>query len=106
MNERILNDTLVEGKPVDLTRRKPFPAMYNIPAARADLSIALKRSNGVTQYNLFYHEEYRNHAEAARHVASCENVKLWPQPGEQYNVVQTLFDRALLSAVMAPHKST
>jgi hypothetical protein len=84
----------------------PLPALGEVPADRADLSLALRHSNGVTRYNLFFHEQHHAHAEAARRLAACENVSLRPQPGDAYNIVQTLLDQALLRVVMIPHRST
>jgi hypothetical protein len=75
-----------------------------LPPERSDLRLALQRSNGVTRYNLFFSEGHEAHAKAARHLADCDNVCLRPQPGDEYNVLQQLLDRALLPSVFVPRQ--
>jgi hypothetical protein len=71
---------------------------------QSDLRLALQRSNGVTRYNLFFSEGHQVHAQAARHLADCDNVCLRPQPGSEYNVLQQLLDRSLLPSVIVPRQ--
>jgi hypothetical protein len=89
---------------LDGARPSEAGAPWAIAPNRADLGMALQPSNGVTRYNLFFHEQYHAHADAARHLASHENVILRPRSGDAYNIVQTLYDQALLPVVMAPHR--
>ena len=81
------------------------PSVVEIPAERRDLSLALKTGNGVTRYNVFYNETSERDTDEAMRIADCENVKLWPQPGEGHDVVQTLLDLDLLSSTVLPHNS-
>jgi hypothetical protein len=76
-----------------------------IPADRADLELKLKRSNGVTRYNIFYNDSCSFDAESASHVAACDNVHLFPQSGKAvHNVVETLFEQERLSTIVVPHR--
>jgi len=74
----------------------------DVPPERADLALLLSRPNGRTKYHVYYNEGCDIDRVAATHIAQCEGVSLWPQPGEDHNVVSGLLERNVLRTVLPP----
>jgi hypothetical protein len=74
----------------------------DVPPERADLARLLSRPNGKTQYHVYYSEGFDVDRVAATHIAQCEGVTLWPQPGRDHNVVSGLLERNVLRNVFPP----
>jgi hypothetical protein len=73
-----------------------------VPPERADLAVLLGRPNGRTKYHVYYNERFAADSAAAAHIAHCEGVSLWPQPGDGHNVVGGLLERNVLRNVFPP----
>jgi len=65
----------------------------------ADLQRLLTQSNGHTQYNIYYNENYLRDKKAAKSLDGLDGVLLKPQSGDDHNVIKTLQENELLDSI-------
>lgn len=72
---------------------------------RLDPRSFLAKSNGQTQYNLYYSSGHERDATQAGRLADCNGVRLHPMPGTKHNVMTAITEANLLENLL-PKKTT
>jgi len=67
--------------------------------ASSDLAELLTRSNGKTEYHIYYNRRSEIDESAAVRLGGASGVSLWPQDGEGHMVVQSLIDSERLPSL-------
>jgi hypothetical protein len=65
-----------------------------------DLRELLSDGNNVTEYRIYYCEDYQPDREVAAELAGCPGVSLFPQPGSVHTVVNTMFALGRLEGIV------
>jgi len=71
-----------------------------------DLAQLLAQGNGVTEYRIFYNQEFDRDREAGVRLQHCPGVTLHPQPGQGHQIVTTLNNQGRLPDLLEPFKFT
>ena len=85
---------------IDQSSQERAFAGLSIPPERLDLAHLLGKPNGKTIYNLYFNEGCAGDAAAAQRVAGCEGVRLWPQPGNEHDVLSVMFQQGWLGTLL------
>lgn len=71
-----------------------------------DFRDLLQDSNQVTEYRLFYNEEFEKDRQSAEQLMDCPGVKLFPQSGSGHLVISTMASAASLRNLLVPFEAT
>jgi hypothetical protein len=73
----------------------------------SDLATLLRDGNGCTEYRIFFNQQFDGDREAALRLADCPGVRLFPQKGNDHQVISTLYESGGLKDLLIPfEKST
>ena len=80
----------------------PQTFLYGSRSGFQDVAKLLSKSNGTTEYRVYYSEASRNDKVHAERIAQCPGVKLFPCPAGGHDVLAAYSTEALAEALGIP----
>lgn len=80
----------------------PVTALLACRTQFGDLAEVLSRSNGKTEYRVYFNRHNGPDVRAAHRIQHCDGVKLFPQPGSRHDVAIDLERAGALETLLPP----